>query len=109
MRTIGFYGASDDLVEIEGYRPGEPDEIGSDFAVLKVATDDEGLLVVVSYNPVPGAACWMIGLSQLDEDVPLPDHWIQRWETHERGYSVRLRLLVPDDAVISRVQAKKDW
>ena len=98
MRTLRFYGVSDDLVEIEGGIQDEPDEIGSydAEAVLRVADKaGNGLHVHVNYAHGGPAGCWMVGISQLDEDVPLPA-WPMRWGIGGRGYSVQLELDVPD-------------
>lgn len=103
-RTLKFYGASDDLFEVEGTIGGEPDEIGcyDETAAVKVANEHGGLFVVAHYAPKNLAACWSIGLMQLDEDVPLPN-WPMKWSTGGRGYSVLLEIEVPDSAVVSAV------
>jgi len=108
-RTLQFYGASDDLFEIEGTRAGEPDEIGcfERIAAVKVANDHAGLFVAALYNPpkrpdgLPG--CWTIGICPLEEDVPLPD-WPMRWELASNGYSTKLTLEAPDDVRVSEVE-----
>ncbi|MEM6727836.1 MAG: hypothetical protein AAF618_04990 [Pseudomonadota bacterium] len=103
-RTLKFYGASDDLFEIEGTRGEEPDEIGCfDTPVtVKVATpDNEGLLITGLYAPSNAAGTWMVGISQLDEDFELPD-WPMRWRAPGgRGYSVELEIEVPDTVAVS--------
>lgn len=102
MRTLKFYGASDDLFEIEGGRRGEPDEIDPSQCV-KVTNDHGGLVVSAHYAPGV-AACWAIGVSQVDEDEPLPD-WPMRFRTGEpaSGYSVVLEIDVPDSVEMSIV------
>jgi len=100
MRNLAFYGASDDLFEIEGTSKGEPDEVGCfmEKAIAQIITPDgEGLHVVAQYAP-GDVACWSIGLMQLDEDKPIPD-WPMRWKA--QGYSVRLEIDAPDDARVS--------
>ena len=101
-RTLKFYGASDDLFEVEGTKRGEPDEIGAfDCAVsVEVSSDlHTGLIVTGLYSPADNG-CWMIGISQLDEDVPLPE-WAQHFRVGARGYSAELTLEVPDDVSVS--------
>ena len=111
MRQIGFYGSSDDLAEIEGYRPGEPDEVCNTeghFAFEVVTPAGEGLQVFVDCR-ING--CWSVGVGQLEEGIPLPT-----WPMHMRAYhyadrdpySVRLDMDVPDDAVISLLYPEDD-
>lgn len=101
-RTLKFYGVSDDLFEVEGHRKGEPDEI-SPSQCVKVANDHGGLVVSAHYAP-GNAGCWAIGISQLDEDEPLPD-WPMTFTTGKpsRGYSVVLNIEVPDSVEMSIV------
>ena len=105
-RTLKFYGASDDLFEIDGTKGEEPDEIGCFERVptVKVAFDDEtGLFVTAHYAPNNSAATWMIGISQIEEDMPLPD-WPMRWSAPGgRGYSVELEIDVPDGVIVTNV------
>ena len=98
-RQIEFYGSSDDLFEIDGSRGSEPDEIGcfDRPAAVRVSTEREGLVVVANYAPISGLGCWTIGISPIDEDIPLPS-WPMTWRTE--GYSTLLTLEAPDDALI---------
>lgn len=106
MRTLKFWGESDDLFEIVGTRRGEPDEIGcfnqrnGPPSVLLASESDGGrLIVIASYAPGQGrdkVACWAIGIAPADEDVPLPA-WPMRWALGGRGYSTELQIDVPDD------------
>ena len=101
-RMLRFYGASDDLFEIEGTRKGEPDEIGCWHrqAIVKVkADDDAGLYVFGTYAP-GDVACWVIGIMNLDDGIDIPI-WPMRFETSERKYSPVLVIEAPDDAVVS--------
>lgn len=105
MRTLRFYGASDDRFEIEGSLPGEPDELGcyKKPCVVKVCSPSKGQLAIVGmYAPGNTAPCWSIGIMPVDEDVPIPP-WQISWQTNENGYSTQLTILVPDDAVVSEV------
>lgn len=102
MRTLKFYGASDDLFEIEGTTREEPDEIGcyGHGATVRVSTPEkEGLFVTAEYA-LCGEATWMIGISILDEDVSLPN-WPMRWSA--AGYSTVLEIDVPDEARVTRL------
>jgi hypothetical protein len=109
MRTLKFYGASDDLFEIEGTAGAEPDEIGcfDSIPAVKITGEDCGMIVVAAYaalDAMPGGmpGCWAIGICPLDEDVPLPG-WDMRWRTE--GYSAVLEVDVPDGVVVSQVLA----
>lgn len=106
MRTVKFYGESDDLFEIDGAKRGEPDEISP--GAVKVANDHGGLIVVADYarGTTPGAS-WVLGISLIDEDVPLPG-WPMRWSTHKNGYSPLLEIDVPDDVRISLALSESD-
>lgn len=110
MRVVKFYGSSDDLFCIDGGRHGEPDEIDQKSSVKIVSglEVESGLIVTASYSPA-GTATWAIGISQLEEDKPLPG-WPMTWETtadRQRGgpagYSVLLSIEIPDDAVMYKV------
>ena len=105
MRTITIYGASDDLIEIEGSTLPEPDEFSpapKNPGVVKIEDPDGGrLLVFVQYAANNLSPCWMIGLSQVDDEDLLP-HWPIRWSITERGYSMKLEIDLPDGSVITK-------
>jgi hypothetical protein len=107
MKGLTFYGYSDDnfAYDLDGEGC---DEIGcyDSPAVWEVKTPSgEGLLVVGHYAPLDVAGCWSVGLSQLDEDVPLPNWDISfGWE----GYSVRISMVVPNDAEVTAKDKKQD-
>ena len=105
MRTVTIYGASDDLIEIEGSTLPEPDEFSpapKDPGVVKIEDTEGGrLLVFVQYAANGLSPCWMIGLSQVDEDDPLPA-WPMRWSIAERGYSLSLEIDLPDGSIITK-------
>lgn len=102
MSTVTFFGFSDDLVDVDGdvagcdeYAVPYPEDRLS-FRVRHVADDGAaaGLVVHVRYEQ---HGCWSVGVSQLDEDVDLPD-WNLR--ISGSGYSARLSIDVPDGAVV---------
>ena len=108
MRTIAIYGHSDDLVEIDGTDrgAGETDEITAPFSaeggdgpvLVEFRHPQNGSMIVCAhYAPDASRPCWMIGLMQTGEDIPLPD-WPMRWSSGE--YTVRLEIDVPDGTVI---------
>lgn len=93
MKHLTLYGASDDLIEIDGdFR----EEI-SDWTPLEVA----GLIIVVRFE-----GCWSIKVTQMDEEVPVTAENI-RLSIHEAGYSMQLDMDVPDSdlaALAARVK-----
>ena len=97
MRVLKFYGASDDLFEIEGTRGEEPDERDEGTVEVK-DSEGNGLHVHCVYG-VTGTACWMVGVAPIDEDIPIPD-WPMKFTLGGRGYSAMLTLEAPDDAVV---------
>ena len=101
-RRLTFYGASDDLFEIEGTKGSEPDEVPcyDRAAVAKIESSEGQLCVVGMYAPGNTAPCWSIGIMPVDEEVEIPD-WPMQWELGGRGYSAELTIAVPDDAVVS--------
>ena len=107
MKAIEFCGTSDDLFEVNGFLSEEFDctyESVHDKPVrlLVCKTDhSEGLYVVGHYAAAPGG-CWAVGVQQLDEDVPLPDRW--RLSLDWQGYTVILRIAIPDDVAIEIMQ-----
>ena len=115
-RTIVIYGAGDSLIEVEGQRHGEPDEIHLSYksgiigGALKVAVPDtgEGLFVFAQYGAHDLSSTWMIGISQIEEGSPLPD-WPMRWSDNHCGYSVQMEIDAPDEAVITLVAPTTDW
>jgi hypothetical protein len=106
-RTLKFYGASDDLFEIEGTKRGEPDEIGcyaSKGVFVKVANEHAGCFVAAQYGTdgIANVPAWMIGVQPLEEGIPIPD-WSLRIGTADNGYSTLLTMEVPDDVQVSEV------
>lgn len=100
MRTLKFYGASDDLFEIEGTVGNEPDERGPGTVEVVDEETGEGLLVTASYVL---RGCWTIGITPLDEDVNIPD-WNYKISLGGRGYTTELTMDVPDSVVVKNLQ-----
>ena len=103
---IRIYGASDDLVDIEGHPDG--DEIGCyDRDVIVIVEDPAGggIAVRMSYAPgFPkkacgreiGFGCWSAEVVQLAEDEPVP--WPVAVKHAIRGGTVGYSVVVEIDA-----------
>jgi hypothetical protein len=71
---ITIYGASDDLVEVEGCDGADEfyaDGNGRWQADLIGPSGTDAMRVRAEYDP-DGSGCWVISLSQTDESVPFP-------------------------------------
>jgi hypothetical protein len=97
---IRIYGASDDLIEVEGCK--NADEFNSYErgpvmwrGDLRAPDGD----VVRAYALFDG--CWSIALGQVDEDRPLPDWDIQI--VQEGRYSTAAQIDAPDGTVLENV------
>lgn len=117
MPILKFQGHSDDTFGEYGHFNDDHDNCANGSPIVfKVEVPEanlepdaqrEGLFVWGLYGPVkapkstPG--CWVIGLQQLDEDVPLPS-WPMRWEISERGYSPVLILDAPEGVTLTRAE-----
>jgi hypothetical protein len=103
VKTLTFYGSSDDLVEAGG------EEYNAESGVFRLATPDgHGIRVEVTYT---GAGVWGIGVEPLishplDDPAPLPAGWELHLGQGGDGsaapvYSMRLTAIVDDDAVLT--------
>ncbi len=83
MSTVTFYGASDDLIEVDGDAPG-CDEYNAESALFTVIAEDGALKLRMFYG-VGGT--WQVELALLGEDHPMPDIQIGYNETIYNSYS----------------------
>jgi hypothetical protein len=104
MKTLSFYGSSDDLFEMDSSNPRESDEFSPGYVTVSVVDDVGPIGLRVHCEYVDGGV-WMLGVSQLEEDAALPD-WNVRFSTHSRGYSALLTMDVPDDAHVRQGRRK---
>ena len=100
---IYISGYSDDIVDIESDNPELVDEFGAyeKPGWIKIfRADNEGLMVFAQYAPegTPDGT-WVIGVTLLCEDNPLPN-WPIAYKTGENGYSPVLVIDAPDDVVL---------
>ena len=89
-RHLTFYGASDDLIEVEGDVPGCDEYPGEDSTFLVA-----GIAVRVFYGP----GVWAITVVQIDEDVPV---LAENITLAAQGYSMRLDLDVPAGSYVAK-------
>jgi hypothetical protein len=91
-QSLTIYGASDDLVEVDGIERGEIDcwDRRVDF---EIGTVDGGGYRVGMWHD--GRLGWQVtlGLLATDDDVPLP--WPARVELSETGYSLAVIINCP--------------
>ena len=73
-KVVTVYGASDDLIEIDGEAPG-CDEYPGESAVFVLHGDGARTWVEVSYES-PGV--WAIKVAPVDEDVPMIPAQVQQ-------------------------------
>lgn len=109
---VKIYGASDDLVEIEGHPDG--DEIGCydrDVVIMLGTVETGGIAVRMSYAPRfsalgdgVAAACWSAEIAQLDEDRPIP--WPVRLGTVR--YSVAVLIDAPPETPLRFIAVNRD-
>lgn len=100
---IYISGYSDDIVDIESDNAEMVDEFGAyeKPGWIKIFRgDNEGLMVFAQYAPegTPDGT-WVIGVTLLCEDNPLPN-WPITYKTGENGYSPVLVVDAPDDVIL---------
>lgn len=95
MKQFVFSGHSDDLLYC-GER-GNEDEFYHPWHV-RVISDEAEVEVKADYG---ANGTWNIAVGLADEDAYFPD-WEMNYGRAENGYSVELRMGVPDDARIER-------
>lgn len=92
MKTAKFYGASDDLIEVEGIK-GENEFTASADGPLAASFNLGGKMRVHAFYD----GCWSFAVGQVDEDIPLPAWPVRITQHPETKYTVLLEIDVPDD------------
>jgi hypothetical protein len=82
--SVTFYGASDDLIEVEGDAPGCDEYNEDDASFLVVCDGDAGCIVHIGYTH---NGTWQIGVQPIGENVPMPNATIGA-----TGYSAHLTI-----------------
>lgn len=95
MASVTFYGASDDLIEVEGDAPGCDEYNSDDDSFLVVCDGDAGCIVHLVYT---GDGTWQVGVRPIGENVPMPDSIIGA-----KGYSAF--VTVPEVLHVTRKAA----
>lgn len=109
MKTLKFWGASDDLFEMGGDIDGE---IGcyNNGASYLLSAESGRMIVYGIYAPdsTPGAS-WVVGVALVEEGVDLPA-WPTRFVTappagypDPKSYSPLLLVDVPDDIQVTEL------
>lgn len=93
MPAVTFYGASDDLVEVEG---AVSEEYDGDDVLLLVTSDTRQSYVHVKYERT---GTWSVALFPVDEDMPA-----HAGTATTKGYSAYLTVGLSDPFTIVRVQ-----
>lgn len=96
---IRIYGASDDLVEVEGATREEFSAYGDDrWLGVLASPSGEQLLLTAEYT---GRGTWAIGVAPVDEDIPMPSWPISVGQAMENRYSAMLTITVPDGVTLT--------
>jgi len=99
---LRIYGASDDLVEIEGI---VSDELGAYERARTITVGDTsgGVVVRVEYAVANRAGVWSVAFEPIDEDVPIP--WPISVKLNAirdgRGYSTEASIDCPAGTPVS--------
>jgi hypothetical protein len=101
---IEIYGASDDLIEVEGCEGADEfyvDAAGRWQADL-IAPGGEAMRVRAEWDP-PGACGWVISLGYASHGVPFPD-WGNGTGPGPGEYSVLVRVDAPEGTRLANVK-----
>ena len=101
--TFEVFGASDDLVEVQGDITEEYSVFVGGSALLRLARRDGAGVFIHGRYVAPG--CWMLGVSPIDEGVPVPDGWSFELDRDPVvPHSMRLRVDVDPSAALTLVE-----
>jgi len=102
---ITIYGASDDLVEVDGCK-GADEFCTDNWSADLVAPDDSQMSLWCWYTL---GGTWAVGIAQTDEDHPLPAWPITITQApamnpDNPGYSVLLHIDAPEDVRLTNIK-----
>ena len=96
MPELIFYGASDDLIEVEGAIEEEyPADSGDRANLLVFGPDERSAIVSVGYTE---DGVWAVTYGQAYEDTP-----VYEGRVTARGYTAVLTIEVPEGTMIRRL------
>jgi hypothetical protein len=107
MKTLRFYGQSDDAFLCDGDIRESAECWGREGVFLlksKSRTQGKASRLVVSGRYAPqstGTRCWIVGIANGGEGLPLPN-WPMRFEAGH-GYSPALVVTAPDDVTVTAI------
>lgn len=73
MSNVLFYGASDDLIEVEGDVPGCDEYSAEDASFVVVCENGQGCIVRLNYT---SDGTWQVGVRPIGENIPMPDAFV---------------------------------
>lgn len=104
--ALVIYGASDDLVEIEGHFEEEVDcydravRVTVGWPEASAGEDSRGVHVLMRYAPKwVETGVWTAEISPLDEDVEIP--WPVTVKLGGRGYTAEVHIDCPEDVPVT--------
>lgn len=99
MAEIRIYGASDDLVEVEGCEGADEFNVyGEPWRADLVAPGGEVMRVHVHYD-----GCWHVALGQADESIPFPDWPVEFKQHRSLPYTVVATISAPDGTRLDNI------
>lgn len=108
MKTVTFYGSSDDLVEIDGIKGADEFNVYEQINAFEVITgvigEETGLRVLAIYD---NDGTWSFAVALLGEGIELPDWEMELLSPNQHemnNYSTMLSIEVPDDARVRYVK-----
>ncbi|MFV2172404.1 hypothetical protein ACFHW2_11520 [Actinomadura sp. LOL_016] len=105
---IVIYGASDDLVQVEGCPGADEFNVYGDGPVMwrgdLIAPGGDAMRVHV----LLADGCWHIAIGQADESIPLPSWPFRIVNTPDCGYSVVALITAPDGTRLDNVRTNGD-
>lgn len=93
MPTLTVYGASDDLIEADGI-DGADEYNAVDGGRLEVTGPNGQRFYIYAVN-TPGAV-WLVGVTQVDEDIPIPNWPMTLRQSKACRYSSELVVDCPE-------------
>lgn len=110
---IRCYGYSDDVALCQKYKDDGTELSYTDAdcydktAILRVMSGDKGCYIAFRYAPNNLFGSWVIGMSQLDEDIDLPE-WAMHPTFTNDEYTTIMELTVPDDVTFKWMGVEGD-